>query len=247
MRDGVEVVTTADRPDMNDESSAAFRPGWPEFIFHDPVSRAHIERVERYFPSYDVLLLDGGAVVAGGWGVPLRWDGTVSGLPERGYDGALIAAVSEHEQGRAPDTLCIMAAAVRADRQGTGLAGRVIAALRERAASRDLRHVIAPVRPALKSRYPLAPMTSFAHWSRADGLHIDPWIRTHQRLGAEILAPAPESMIIVGAVAEWEQWAGMAFPETGQYVVPQALDLVSIDREQDRGRYAETNLWMRHQ
>jgi len=28
--------------------------------------------------------------------------------------------------------------------------------------------------------------------------------------------------------------------------VPDALDLVSIDREQDRGTYRETNLWMRH-
>jgi hypothetical protein len=28
--------------------------------------------------------------------------------------------------------------------------------------------------------------------------------------------------------------------------VSQALDLVSIDREQDQGSYEETNLWMRH-
>jgi hypothetical protein len=73
----------------------------------------------------DALLLDDGQVVAGGWGVPIRWDGTVGTLPD-GYDGALVSAV------------------------------------------------------------------------------------------------------------------------TGQYVVPDALDLVTIDREQDRGTYAESNLWMRH-
>ena len=89
-------------------------------------------------------------------------------------------------------------------------------------------------------------LESFARWARSDGLHIDPWIRTHQRLGASILAPAPRSMIITGTIAEWESWAAMAFPESGQYVVPDALDLVTIDREQDRGTYAETNLWMRH-
>jgi len=38
-------------------------------------------------------------------------------------------------------------------------------------------------------------------------------------------------MIITGAVAEWEQWTGMALPESGQYVVPDGLDLVDIDRE----------------
>jgi len=89
-------------------------------------------------------------------------------------------------------------------------------------------------------------MDNFARWARSDGLHIDPWIRTHQRLGASVLAPAPRSMIITGTVAEWEAWAAMAFPETGKYVVPDALDLVIIDHERDRGTYTETNLWMRH-
>jgi hypothetical protein len=53
-------------------------------------------------------------------------------------------------------------------------------------------------------------------------------------------------MIITGTVTEWEQWTGMAFPESGRYVVPDALDLVDISREKDRGTYAETNLWMSH-
>jgi GNAT superfamily N-acetyltransferase len=240
-----EVVTSADRHDLDDEASAAFRVVWPEFIFHDPVSAEHIGRVETYFPQYDVLLLDDGQVVAGGWGVPIRWDGTIGALPE-GYDGALVSAVAGHENSVPADTLAIMAAAVRADRQGSGLAGQTLLALRERATAAGLRRVIAPVRPALKSRYPLTSMANFARWTRNDGLHIDPWIRTHQRLGASILAPAPRSMIITGTVPEWEDWAAMAFPESGQYVVPDALDLVDIDREHDRGTYAETNLWMRH-
>ena len=192
-----------------------------------------------------MLLLDDGQVVAAGWGVPIQWNGTVSTLPG-GYDGALISAITGHENVVPADTLCIMAAAVRQDRQGAGLAGKVLAALRERATAARLARVIAPVRPALKSRYPLTPMENFARWARANGAHIDPWIRTHQRLGATILAPAPRSMVIAGTVTDWENWTGMAFPETGQYVVLEALDLVSINREEDHGTYAETNLWMQH-
>ena len=242
----IEVVTTSERHDLDKEAEAAFRPTWPEFIFHDPVTDEYIKRVELYFPYYDVMLLEDGKVVAGGWGVPLQWDGQVSGLPDGGYDGALASAVTGQESAVPADTLCIMAAAVRADRQGAGLAGKVLSALRERATAAGLRHVIAPVRPALKSRYPLTPMDNFARWMRADGLHIDPWIRTHQRLGASILASAPRSMIITGTVAEWEEWAGMAFPESGLYVVPDALDLVKIDQQQNRGTYEESNLWMQH-
>jgi GNAT superfamily N-acetyltransferase len=242
----LEIVTTSDRPDLEDEARAAFRQNWPEFIFHDPISKEHIGRVESYFPYYDLMLLDGGEVVAGGWGVALRWDGTVGGLPLGGYDGALVAAVSGYEDSVPPDTLCIMAAAVRRDRQGGGLAGETLTALRDRATTTGLQRVIAPVRPSLKTRYPLTSMDAFARWDRGDGLHLDPWIRTHQRLGATILGPAPDSMIIKGTVAEWEEWTAMAFPESGQYVVPDALDLVNIDRENDLGIYSETNLWMRH-
>ena len=242
----LEVVTTADRHDLDDQAQAAFRPIWPEFIFHDPVSAQYLERVESLFPQFDIMLLDGGEVVAGCWGVPLRWDGTAAGLPAGGYDGALVASVTGAEASLPSDALCIMAAAVRSDRQGAGLARQALSALRERATSAGLERVIAPIRPALKDRYPLTPMARFADWTRPDGLHIDPWIRTHQRLGARILTPAPDSMIIKGSAGDWEKWVGMAFPESGRYVVPQALDLVEIDRESDTGVYAETNLWMQH-
>lgn len=79
------------------------------------------------------MLLDDGQVVAGAWGVPLRWDGA-SGLHDGGYDGALITSVAGHENDVTANTLCVMAAAVRAGRQGTGLAGKALTALRERAA-----------------------------------------------------------------------------------------------------------------
>ncbi|MEU1619471.1 hypothetical protein ABZ479_19505 [Streptomyces sp. NPDC005722] len=240
-----EIVTAGERPDLRAEARAALWGGWPEFILHAPSSAEYRRRALEYFPRFDVLLLDGGEVVAGGAGVPLRWDGETGTLPG-GYDGALAAAVTGYEARVVPDTLCVMVAAVRPDRLGGGLAGEVLTALRERAVEAGLRRVIAPVRPTLKARYPLAGMEDFAGWTRPDGLHLDPWIRTHQRLGATVLAPAPRSMVIPGTVAEWEAWADMAFPRSGGYVVPGALDLVEIDRERDLGVYAESNLWMRH-
>ncbi|MGN6678991.1 MAG: hypothetical protein ACTHKL_14600 [Streptosporangiaceae bacterium] len=134
-----------------------------------------------------------------------------------------ITSVTEHENSQPAETLCIMAAAVRADRHSAGRAAQALTALRERAAGTGLRHVIGPVRPALKSQYPITSMESFARWIRKDGLHIDPWIRTHQRPCATILGPAPRAMTITGTAAEWEEWTEMAFPESGRHVVPDAL------------------------
>ena len=115
----LDVVTSADRRDLSEQVTAAFRPLWPEFIFHDPVDAEYSERVESYFSQYDVMLLDAGEVVTGGWGVPLRWNGTLSDLPD-GYDEALQRAVTGHERSAHADTLCIMAAAVRLAGRGAG-------------------------------------------------------------------------------------------------------------------------------
>jgi len=241
-----QIFTTCDRHDLDEQVRAAFLPTWPQFLLHDPVDAEYLARVETYFPRYDVLILESGEVAAGGWGVPINWDGSSGGLPERGYDGALVSAVTGHEQDIPANTLCIMATVVERRRRGTGLARDVLNELRARASDAGLKHVVAPVRPALKSRYPLTAMAKFARWTRDDGLHIDPWIRLHQRLGAAIVKPAEPSMIITGTIAEWERWTGMAFPETGRYVVPDALGPVDMDRENDLGIYSEANLWMRH-
>jgi hypothetical protein len=38
----------------------------------------------------------------------------------------------------------------------------------------------------------------------------------------------------------------MRFPESGNYVVPGALQPVEIDRERDEGVYEDPNVWMNH-
>jgi hypothetical protein len=71
-------------------------------------------------------------------------------------------------------------------------------------------------------------------------------MRTHERLGAEILKPEPHSLRITGTVREWEDWVGIEFPESGEYIFPGGLALLEVDREADQGRYWEPNVWMRH-
>jgi len=239
-----EVLTTAERPELQDQFDEAFRPVWPEFIFHDAVSNQYVSKVQERFPLFDVTIVDGGKVVAAGWGVVLSWNQALGDLPD-GYDGALVRSMTANELAPG-NTLSVMAAAVRPDRQGRGLSALVLTELRQRAIATGLTSVIAPVRPTLKASYPLTPMETFASWRRGDGTHIDPWIRLHERLGAQILSVAARSMVISGSVDDWERWTGMFFPDSGRYVVPDALDLVEIDRDANVGTYVEPNIWMRH-
>lgn len=71
-------------------------------------------------------------------------------------------------------------------------------------------------------------------------------MRVHERLGARVSTPLPESMLITGTVGDWESWTGLTFPETGDYVFPEGLATVRIDVEKDLGSYWEPNVWMVH-
>jgi hypothetical protein len=185
-------------------------------------------------------------VVAAGQSVPFVWDGTPADLPESLAD-LLGWARREREAGRTPSALSALAALVDPAERGEGVSAEVIRAMTALASVHRLDTLVAPVRPALRASYPLVDMQRYAEWRRDDGLSPDPWLRVHQRLGAEIARIAPCTLRITGTVGEWEGWTDMRFPDSGPYVVPGALQPVQIDREKDEGRYDDPNVWMVHQ
>jgi hypothetical protein len=245
-----EMTVTVERTDAREWSDEQmedlFSEGFPAFITADRLVKQYIGRVREWFPEWNLILVDAQQnPAATGWGIPVRWDGTAADLPA-GYTDALIRAVEGREQGIAPDTLVICGAVVAGRLKGRGLAGKLLAALRDAALAAGLPRVIAPVRPTLKQRYPLTAIETFMTWTNPDGTALDPWIRTHQRMGAFTLAAAPASQTMTGTVAEWEQWSGIALPSTGDYIIPKGLSVLHIDREADLGTYVEPNIWIRH-
>jgi hypothetical protein len=241
------MFTLDERPDLAGNVARLSGLIWKdtEFIQHDEIVNRHWGGLFTRFAPFQLVLCDeSGTMVAAGQTIPLAWDGTVADLPS-GVDGVLERATRDHGV-RLPNALSALLALVEPGRQGDGLSRQVLAGMKAIAARRGFPSLIAPVRPTLKSRYPLAPMERYIGWTRPDGSPFDPWLRTHWRLGAATLAVAPRSMLVTGTVTEWEAWAGMAFPDSGDYVVPGALAPVRIDRERDCGRYEEPNVWMHH-
>ena len=240
-----QVATWAEREDLSRRFDELDDP-WPEFMYHDAIVSENWGAMRARFPHLQIVLFDaddGERPIGRGQTMPVRWDGTLDGLPG-GVDDATLQAVALAD-GEA-DTLSAMVASLDPRVRGQGLSRLIIDGMRHAAAAAGLKALIAPVRPTLKQLYPLVPMERYVGWRREDGLLFDPWLRLHERLGAELLRVAPESMTIEGTVADWEQWAAMAFPESAEYVVAGALVPVEIDRERDRGRYVEPNVWMLH-
>ena len=240
----VSIVTAAARPDLADRADVETAAAMAEFLKHgDTTSKWWGQLYEQHgdlqFVLYDE---DADEVLGEGNTIHCSWDGTVAGLPG-GVDDVLEKAFTSKSR---PNTLCALYVSVIAAHQGRGLSRTALQAMGRFAVERELGALIVPARPTWKSRYPLTPMDRYAYWTRKDGLPFDPWIRTHVRLGAELLAVAPESLRITGTVAEWEEWTGMAFPESGDYVIPRGQVPLKIDRDADQGVYVEPDVWLRH-
>jgi GNAT superfamily N-acetyltransferase len=239
-------VTLAQRPDLAEPVQRLGAAVWPEFLRHDAVCGRYWQLLYSTFAHCQILLCDPDHTVIGvGHTIPLQWDGTIADLP-LGLDGALERGAYDAELGRAPTTLSALAAIVAPSHQRQGLSVLILQAMRSIAAAHGLAALIAPVRPTLKHRYPLTPIGRYARWTRPDGSPFDPWLRVHWRLGAEFLQVAPQSMVVTGTIEAWETWTGLSFPDSGPYVVPEALQPVVIDREGGCGRYEDPNIWMQH-
>jgi hypothetical protein len=243
----LKFVTHVERPDLNDRWNEAARSVWPEFGLHDAVVDRHWSGLREHFPDCQLFLIDddGDRLVGIGSTVPVTWDGTVEGLND-GVDDVLNAAIGDRTNQPPANTLCALQAALLPGNQGHGLSTSILLAMRDVAARREYSALIAPVRPNQKPLYPLIPMARYMTWTRSDGLPRDAWMRVHARLGASILRIAERSMVVKGTVAQWEEWTGLAMPESGEYVVTGALTPVTVDVEADLGVYVEPNVWMRH-
>ena len=241
----VRLFTWADRPDLAERGPSS--DVWPEYNHHGDVFDDYWGAMLAELPQYQFALYDedADAVLAEGHTAPLTWDGDDATLPD-GIDAALRDAITGHRAGRAPDTLCAMAAEVAPDARRGGLSGQVLAGMRELAGRYGLRHLVAPVRPSWKERYPLAPIEQYVTWRREDGQLLDPWMRLHERLGARVATPLPHSMLITGTVADWESWTGLPLPESGAYVFPHGLAPLTVDRADDLCTYWEPNVWIIH-
>ncbi len=224
------------------------RISWPEFMLHASGGAKYWPRLYSAFPKYQFGAFNTkGKLVAAGWSLPLKFDGSPEELPDEGWDWAMITGFEGEDQDVPPNVQSALAIVVHPDHRGEHLSTIIVERMKEIGQSENLRALIAPVRPNLKTRYPLIPMDRYIRWRDSDGLPFDPWMRVHARLGARVVKACNRAMQIYGTVEKWQSWSGMKFPESGSYVVPGALMPVELDIENDTGTYIEPNVWMWHE
>ena len=236
----MKLFSQAERPELL-ERRDELGDAWNEFMYHDAVANRLWDRQYEEYPDLQLYLLDeDNKLLAESNAVVIPFG--PGELPDEGWDAALERAFA----GEPAQAVSAIAITIGVDQRAKGLSKVMLDGMRKAVASRGLSDLVAPVRPSLKHRYPLAPIERYVEWRREDGTLFDPWLRVHESAGAKLIRVAHKSMRISGAVADWESWTKMSFPESGAYVVPGALVPVEIDRERDEGVYVEPNVWMHH-
>ena len=154
-----------------------------------------------------------------------------------GWDSALVWAAEDHLDGTPPTTLVALEVYVEETARGQGIAGIALADLKDRARRAGLGSLVVPVRPTGKP-----PLESIVDYLVANA---DPWLRSHERLGARFRKIAPFAMTVTGSFTQWEAWTGVRL-EDGPNVVPGGIAPVFGSAAQDLGVYVEPNVWYEH-
>ena len=244
-----QIISPNDLSDYRASAGEISEVSWPEFMLHDPIANENWHELFDRFSEYQFAMLDTGTnrMAAMGNSLPFHWDEDVTGLPEKGWDWVFLKAVEDHQKGAAPNIQSAIQIAIHPDYQSQGLSVKMIEAMRAIGQSKSFKYLVAPVRPNQKSKYPLISIDDYIKWTNDEGLPFDAWLRVHARIGARILKPCHQAMTIPGTRAEWEEWTGLKFPQSGTYFIPGALNPMEMDLEKDEGIYIEPNVWMVHE
>ena len=240
------VVTAQESERFSKLSSGMVRADGPTFLKHDGAVTKYWPLLAETFPDHQFCLLDPESGKAAGIGhsIPIAFQGGWAELPAQGLDWVLERGFQDHAAGTIPTLTSALYIEVAASHRGQHLSSQMLTVMRQIARSQGFGHLIVPVRPSLKSRYPLIPIDEYMRWQKSDGLPFDPWLRVHVQAGGKILHPCRSAMVVTGSRQQWTTWTGIDFPGDGNYVIPHGL--VPLIIRGAEGTYVEPGIWVLH-
>ena len=216
---------------------------WSKMILSSTILKKYWQKLYEYFPEYQLILKDGKSIIGYASLLPFHWDMPLNELPDKGWDWLLEQGVRGFEAALRPNYLGGLLIGVDKAYRGKGLSNLIIGKAKEKLIGENLQSLVIPIRPTWKDQYPETPMEEYSQWKK-EGKIFDPWIRTHVSAGAKIIKVCNESMRIEAPIQEWEDWTGKKIEKSGQYPIEGALSLVNFSTVENKGLYAEPNVWI---
>lgn len=234
---------------IGDETRELMKLVWPNYLIEpsdiaDPslVFKLPMTEVKRRSPSMGIRDESSGQLVAAASALLVHVGPNADSLPNDGWSFAMKSAMSAEP----PDAICLLAINVHPNYQGLGLAEHLIGWAKEMTAELGFSQLIGPVRPILKEQFADMPIDQYVGAKTSDGRILDPWLRLHARLGADIMNVCHKSVIVRATLERWRKWTGLALTKSGNYHIPRGLAPLKVDIDSDVGEYVEPNVWVRY-
>lgn len=180
-------------------------------------------------------------------GTPFDWDGVPASLPNGGWADVVRQAIGfgdNPEKKAEAQWAAAIGTSIEPAHQGRGLAQKLLEALKKEVLAQGYKGLVAPVRPTERWRMPSISIEEYADTRLEDGRHFDPWVRIHEKIGGEIIGICPASAVFKASHKQWEEWAGMRLPKTGDVLVPGAINFLRLENQ--RGILKEDSIWIKH-
>ena len=239
-----EVVNFKERPDLYNMQNDICGKAFPAFLYHSEIAAKYWEEMMKYYKEYQLLLLEGDQIIAIINCIPMNLDISDEELPDEAFNWGIEKGIKDFEAGKELNAVLGVQIVIPEEYQGKGISSIAADELKNMCVKMKIKRLIIPIRPTLKSKYPITDIDNYIKWKNKDGLPFDPWLRVHVRKNAKIISACKRAVEIKGTVKQWEAWTKMKLPESGEYIVEGALCPVVIDRENDIGTYSEPNVWI---
>ena len=219
---------------------------WPKFMQGERVMRSYWGFLLDTFNKYQRVLTYDNAVIAIVNSAPFRLGTDVNELHADGIYWGLKQVTHNYYNGIKPDTLIALQIVVSPEFRGKEISYECLQILKTIAHEQGFDRVVIPLRPSLKHLYPLIDESNYINWKNQEEFPYDPWLRVHIKSGGKIVKQC-KGISIRASIEEWEEWTGLHFGSTGEYIVPGALNPVYADLDKNLGTYTQGNVWVVHE
>lgn len=218
---------------------------WPGFYQNSYYIQRYWNRLEQYFPQYQLFLIDEKTdeFVGQMSTIPIFLDRPYENLPDEGWDWLIEKGVEDFEQHQQANCLGGLQIVIDPKYRSHGLSSILLNRAKSLLDQYQFTHFILPIRPLKKHEYPDMDMYEYMKL-KVDKKLYDPWIRIHLKHGAKIIKVCPKSMTIEGSIDFWKKWIRQPILSSQAYPVSGALTPVQIHLSMDLGIYQEPNIWI---
>ena len=241
-----QITTWSERFDLYPDVDKILCSAWPEFMLHNEKVGKHWNTFVEGFKDIQLMLMDDEEILAVINTQTIHIDIPLDNLPDEGWEWGFLKAIQDKREGVEPNFLLGFQVVINPKYQGRGLAIAAVEEMKNLSHRLGLDGVLIALRPNHKSKFPLLPMEDYLECKLDSGETFDPWLRIHERLGAQVIRVCSRAYSVKGSISDWESWTGQTFPCTGRYLVDGALNSVEISFENDIGFYIEPNVWIVH-